>query len=1194
MSGVFAQGDTAQQGDPPIASLISVSIPDDDGIVTISGGAGAVFPAAQVAIRNLYTHETVYTTAGITGSFSVEIYGPGNTPFQISPATAIPADLRGLRGSLPGGPSTIIYGIAPKPRQQSTTTELLIDGHLDDWVAYPDTQLTDSVFAFKNSHSLYLALTDFLPDEDELLTMELSLDGISYELTYAMSDELTIQRNSTPPAQPFSLPASVVVDIEAQVVEMRFAWEIDVENAIFERLYVHTDGEETEILKEFVIETPIVVSDEQDGFVYPDGKMQGDFTGFYVAGLLEGASYWEANGRINTLNIQPDEHLIVELDTEFILSEDTRLPEVLTGELWLQPVTINDDGGAKYVSAMHTNNGWSSMTTDSGLAIDNLRGDVYVEAVSIPPAQIIRRGESLFASFRFDTVLPRHLPDGFYVPVFKGNFSPEDTISRLPVVMNVGAVKDTRLLWTLFHDNPSDGSRGILAEEDSPLAALSNRVRFNSPTYILPPGEYPLEPYLLNQLPNRYDMSFAPLLPLLFPGGRLNGKVTLPDGSVDDLTDTPISQNRLSTIAIDERDRFGGQSPVDAYRLTTANPIYNAYNFEQFGEYEIELTGHVEDTTGHRYAGGGTYRVLIANHLDFSPGVLSGTSFHVGDTFFLGGRVSPPVPAELTGKLKIYTDDDVIEHEFSGQADKYGYFDLSDYDYQFEAQGEYIVDYEIRYTDDEDVLWAASMRGAGVVADESNNFIAHGARGIADNTQDLYRPAWFNTSQYPPPELSLDVSERPYYPYHSGDVAVIQDSFNGGLRPIMQIQDIKGSYSDWFLANVASDRSVERQVVMDEIPVMPVLGGPFGDYGTALLPGFVVNEAYSYISAVRPDVTVRQFVLGQQDDLLPLHWDGNDTYNQQIGAGLEGDRPGDYIFLFGGTVVRNGETGIKEVSAYASVATVIDEESSAGVYPPYGGATGRGYSDALTSDGLDVFFHPTAIRPGQVLVEGSDFVVAGQVAPTLTSQVDMYLTAPNDDMTHFSDVTSAIGYYYNPEHRMTLDQTGIWKVEIIVTPIGPSSFGLPEDPLPIGGVPGARNRQFAIYVVPEDAVTLDWGEENNVDREFRPGVLTNFALNVPTEWSQVQVHYTVSTPSYILEAGTIQPTGRTVSYQLNAVNLSDAYPNFESSGLGEGPSASDVLTLTFAITGVDGNDESVIQTRTITIFHDRLRSFDER
>ena len=108
---VGAQGGRLKPGDPPNAALISVSQPDAGGNVTISGAAGSVFPAAQLAIRNLYTGDTVYTLAGITGTFTALLYGPGDTPFWISPAQNIPVELRDKPGSLPGGPGTIVYGV---------------------------------------------------------------------------------------------------------------------------------------------------------------------------------------------------------------------------------------------------------------------------------------------------------------------------------------------------------------------------------------------------------------------------------------------------------------------------------------------------------------------------------------------------------------------------------------------------------------------------------------------------------------------------------------------------------------------------------------------------------------------------------------------------------------------------------------------------------------------------------------------------------------------------------------------------------------------------------------------------------------------------------------------------------------------------------------------------------------------------
>ncbi|MCA9914054.1 MAG: hypothetical protein KC496_11920, partial [Anaerolineae bacterium] len=54
--------------DPPFAPLIGI-VQETETSVTVSGEAGAVFPAAQVAVRNVYTQETVYVSAAGNGSF---------------------------------------------------------------------------------------------------------------------------------------------------------------------------------------------------------------------------------------------------------------------------------------------------------------------------------------------------------------------------------------------------------------------------------------------------------------------------------------------------------------------------------------------------------------------------------------------------------------------------------------------------------------------------------------------------------------------------------------------------------------------------------------------------------------------------------------------------------------------------------------------------------------------------------------------------------------------------------------------------------------------------------------------------------------------------------------------------------------------------------------------------------------------
>ncbi|MBE0690245.1 MAG: hypothetical protein IH587_09020, partial [Anaerolineae bacterium] len=427
LSTVMAQeGLRPQRSDPPRASLIIVSEPDENGVVTISGEANAVFPTAQLAIRNLYTGETIYTQAGIMGAFSARMFGPGNTPFQISPAENIPAALRDRPGSLPGGPGVIVYGRYP------TRTE----------------------------------------------------NGVR----------------------------------------------------------------------------------------------------FTSAGSLgQGADRWTAEGRANQLAFETGDPNPLRIELNVTVPRPG--PDVdlstfrIIGQLELTPVVVRQNQEAHAVGARFTNNGWSSLLTPSGLAIDDVGigrtlGEIAVSAAEIAPVL-----DGLSFRLVFERQIPSDLPAGIYVPSLRilvrtGDATPEpletSTIfgqgdgysgtaqTRLPLVINVGNMTEISLPWALLMNIPSDGSRGVLPAGTNEYA-LSNRVHFNSPSYIVPlnadgaPAVYSLEPHLLMQLPNAYDLSAPPLIPLLFPGGRLSVAVEAPDGSVFAPGNLPVLQNQLSSPALDER-----------------------------------------------------------------------------------------------------------------------------------------------------------------------------------------------------------------------------------------------------------------------------------------------------------------------------------------------------------------------------------------------------------------------------------------------------------------------------------------------------------------------------------------------------------------------------------------------------------------------------------------------------------------
>lgn len=1230
LSGVSAQNNAQlKQGDPPVEGRISISAPDEDGIVTISGAADSVFPAAQVAVRNLYTGQTVYVQAGVTGTFSAAIYGPGNTPFWISPSNSIPNSFRDRPGSLPGGPGTIKYGpfaqTAADPAA-AAATQLIVDGDAADWGAYPNSAFSQSdgtaVYSLVNQDSIYIGLTGTaLPTDYAQLTLTFTLDGALYTLSLDPRQQQLATLSRVQPNPRENIAALPVAASQAESVELRIPiasiepTNPSLETATLENLvFVGADGNPVLALS---IQQTIPIVAEQDGIVRLSSSLSGDVTRFTISGALAGSSsVWSALGRINQLSFEPGETLAVELDATLNTPDfpDGLVGLRMIGQIGLQPVVGRD--GAQTAGGLDSNNGWSDALTPSGLAISGLRGDFILGETVVPANQVIRQDEQLVFPLDFNLTLPDDLPAGMYVPFFRGflqvgdgeilrweangplgsgEVAPSPSATRLPIVLNMGGVTSGRLLWTLFNDVPSNGSRGVVALEDQARYALANRVHFDSPTYILPPTDgpggdgiaYPVEPYLLNQMSNAYDRSAAPLVPFLFPGGRLDVRITRPDGQVDTLGGTALVQAQLSTPALDERSIFGAQSPVDIYRLTTLNPVFRSYVFTQYGQYEISMTGGLEDIWGNRYEGGGTYRVLIAETLDLMPGVLPGTPFEVGNAFYPGLHVAPGAPADVSIRARIYPLDGsaVIEQVIAGQANDAGYFNAVDQGFTFETPGEYVIDYEARYTDAEGRLWAGSLRGAGVIARTDGSLLAHGARGLATLPEN--GSAWFSAEQFAP-----GILPRLNFPYHSGDVAWLPDGLNGQIRPIIQAQDVSGGYANWLLANLPPALNPQQRMVDEQLPVAQ-FSAPDDRYGPALRPDGVINDAYAYVSAVLPGVTARQFVDGGLNGGLDTYWDADDPFNQQFGAGLTGSRPGDFVFLFGGAVVRNEQAGVRDTAAYAALAVVTDGNSDtlgARVFPPYRGDAGGPNGGPLLlvrDDEINMFFHPTGIRAGDVLREGDTLSVAGQVAPTLASRVSVQITSPSGVVRQFEGTANQIGYFYDPAQDFAVDEAGVWTVQIQVRHEGLTSAGSIEPPPPSGNVLGSEGGSFAVYVLPDDSAPLDWNDTRE-DFSIPPGIPYNFNFPLPENWTDVQVFHTVSIPGSILSQGPLRPSGRSFSFQYNPTNLGRDFPNLETNGQGDGASASDVMTLTFVASGIDENGRLQLRARTFTIMHDRL------
>ena len=595
---------------------------------------------------------------------------------------------------------------------------------------------------------------------------------------------------------------------------------------------------------------------------------------------------------------------------------------------------------------------------------------------------------------------------------------------------------------------------------------------------------------------------------------------------------------------------------------------------------------------GNHYVGGGTYQVLAAELLDLTPGVLPGTPFEVGNVFNFGLHISPGFAADVTVDLRIYPLDGsaMLEHTVTGKANARGYFQPTDLPFSFDTPGEYVIDYEARYTGTDQRLWAASLRSAGVIAGAQTTIVAHGERGIP-NTDTTQRPAWFSMPAYLQ-ATGLPNQSALYFPYHSGDVAWIPDGQASSITPVIRAQDLAlessdGGYARWLIGALPNTSTTNGETLSQlanegELPVALVGQGS----GPALDPARLTSSSYTYVSAVRPNVTVRQFVSGGDDGGLTLNWDQDDPLNRQIGAGISGNAAGDIIFLFGGVVIREGD--LRDSAIYGALAVVTNDDPPR-IYPPDRGAAGGADGGALLTikgQPVDTFIDMTGVQPGELLGLGDTLAVSGQVAPPLAASVHTTLTAPSGRVFQFSSKANAIGYYYDPAVHLTVDEVGIWTVDVQVVQDGVSSSGQSQAPFPEGSVLGAANQRFSVYVQPKTATPLEW---NPLLTDTIIPIVSpyNFSFTLPADWTQIQAYYTLTTPGTIIEDSPIHVSGRNFSYQYTAPLQNRAFPNLENDGR-SGTYVADVRTLTFVATGVDAAGTFQIRSRTFTLMHDRL------
>jgi hypothetical protein len=876
-------------------------------------------------------------------------------------------------------------------------------------------------------------------------------------------------------------------------------------------------------------------------------------------------------------------------------------PTTISSDGWVSLSPLVDSSG-KVVEALSSY--LSGNLTSTGLPIQSVLGLGIFASAEITVGDFVRAGDHAFeADWQLEIELPEDLPAGTYRPrvelFFGGIPSSSEWVSAhlfgftthpvdavlAPFVVG-SQPPSARLPWQLLYESPTLGARGTSAPEDASWFRLAPQIVTQGAPYVVPPfdlttGEpitYRLEPFVPmiaftdRRLPSR------PWIPLRLPGGELTVEIERPDGSFVGIGPEPFMQSFSRTATT-----FGGadlnpgtQQMNDAYSLTTNDPAFRV-ELDQYGLHRVEMVGTVEDLWGITYEGGGTYELWVAHPLDIDPGVLPGTPLAVGDAINPHVQLHPPVPAtiELTVTLDPDSDPDRrVVKTITGEANQYGVFAGAAEPVTVDQPGEVRVDLVASYTAPDGSMFMGAMRWGGIVMTPPAEvqLVAHGRRGVDCIT--TVPAAWLVFAE----DLDLEGVCHTYNAYHNGDVlwSRLSDGEVGGdaLLAVGTVQDPFGEIGDTITSRLREmfpelDDEMEERLAAGELPLYSTTSS--GE-APRLFPSELEQIAYSYRSSQRPGVRVREMISDDSHD--GGYWRLDTLYDDQPGVGLLGDQPHDFKFQYVGVVYHDVVNDIRQYVGQGSGWVFIPDDDPVGtrVMPPFAGPGNGGWTTRggplLTHDGEEIHLLVvlTGTHPGAVLQVGETFRLAGHLMPTLPSQVDLALTAP-DGSVHSLDVqANSVGYFYDPATDVVVDQAGVWTGELTAWHDGTCSGGHTMAPYPSGTVLGADDGRFEVYVVPA-------GSEPLQILSPRAGRLTfsDAVHPIPVRGrapGAAQVAYTITMPGWILEEGTVATSKDSFEISYDPVTLQQRFPNLDLVGREvAGPGLADTVLITMYANG---------------------------
>lgn len=922
----------------------------------------------------------------------------------------------------------------------------------------------------------------------------------------------------------------------------------------------------------------------------PDPKPLASGVPFSASGLIfiGGPPVWTFQGSLSSQQLEPGGALEVK-GTIQLSSPALQNAGLMQASLFLDLHRITNADGSPVTPGSPF---MSTSLTPTGFPIERaFRGPQNVGTVTFGSVS----GNQAIAQVDITIAIPADLQAGIFSPYLVLNFQgvpneqPEsrprlemnDTLNqlanatRLPLV-RVGSPSPPRLVWTLLNENLSNGTKGVSASEDKAVFGLTPRILTQSNTFIVPrtdpdtgaPVSYRIEPFAPTVSVGSEQPPAIPLIPFRFPSGQYSVQIMNPDGSTLKIGPAPFVQSRFKTYvpqgAYENSLDPNGPHLAHIYQLSTMNPDFSI-TFPADGKYVITVTGTIDDIWGNTWLSKGTYEVYVARLLSLDTAVLPMTPFETGDVFNPGVTISPPVPASINVAFTQVPNSEMAKANqttVSGNANRFGYFHPSGSGIALSSQGEYRVDITASYWDAQGRLWMGARTWGGVVAPKTAALVVHGQRGMDGGPfgADQGGQWFFRTDTGNPLPPSSDPNSPPpivgthiNFPFNSGDVMWMEKE--DVAKPVVTFQDVSGAITT-LLANRPFDFFSQISSTFTSratIGETPLYSSRPDKQPIELDPSKIDLWGYSYRTVQKPLVRIREEI--GEDSLLVPYWRFHEQYLGQLGQGVIGDLANDIKFQYGAAVIRGTPLSQPAYGIYGSLFVMVptpDEGGGSRVFPPFqgngGGPTG-GPLMTLKGRAIDLFVHLTGVRPGSVLEIGDVVGFSGAAGPTLPVQITYTVTGPDAKQTTYSGRANKIGYYYRPQDDFTIQQAGLYTVDVKVTFDGQTSAGLVAQPLPTGDILGSDSGRFYFYAVSRDSQPIP------TDVPEASSLSPNSALSITA--SAKAGHVTSMMPGFVLKSEAVASSNGQLTVQYDPVALSRDFPNLDAD-----QSGGDVVTLT--------------------------------